>query len=87
MLVDCFPGRDEGERKRVNIGRLYDHKFEAMLSKVYQRVDVHENDGEDDPVDQSGYTGQFYRQKKLPNLSPRRNSSRSCTRTINWWRS
>jgi hypothetical protein len=32
-----------------------------MVSKLYQKVDVHENDGEDDPVDQSGYTGQFYR--------------------------
>ena len=49
----------------MNIGRLYDHKFEAMLARLYQKVDVHENDGEDDPVDQSGYTGQFYRQKKL----------------------
>jgi hypothetical protein len=57
MLLECFPGRDEGERKRVNISRLYDHKYEMMLTKVYQKVDVHENDGEDDPVDQSGYTG------------------------------
>jgi hypothetical protein len=32
-----------------------------LLSKAYQKVDVHENDGTDDPVDQSGYTGQFYR--------------------------
>ena len=64
MLIECFPGRDEGDRKRVNIGRLYDHKYEVMLSKIYQKVDVHENDGEDDPVDQSGYTGQFYRIKK-----------------------
>lgn len=24
---------------------------------------MHENDGKDDPVDQSGYTGQFYRPK------------------------
>jgi len=31
------------------------------LQKLYHKVDVHENDGEDDPVDQSGYTGQFYR--------------------------
>jgi len=51
MLIECFPGRDEGDRKRVNIGRLYDHKYEVMLSKIYQKVDVHENDGEDDPVD------------------------------------
>jgi hypothetical protein len=32
-----------------------------MLKSLYQKVDIHENDGEDDPVDQSGYTGQFYR--------------------------
>lgn len=32
-----------------------------MLSKLYKGFDVHDNDGEDDPVDQSGYTGQFYR--------------------------
>ena len=35
-----------------------------MLLKLYQKVDVHENDGEDDPIDQPGYTGQFYRVKK-----------------------
>jgi hypothetical protein len=32
-----------------------------MLRKLYKQVDVHENDQGDDPVDQSGYTGQFYR--------------------------
>jgi hypothetical protein len=42
-----------------------------MLKKLYNKVDVHENDGEDDPVDQSGYTGQFYRpvNKQLEVLS------------------
>jgi hypothetical protein len=48
----------------VNVGKLYDHKFSLLLQRLYRRVDVHENDGEDDPVDQSGYTGQFYRQKQ-----------------------
>lgn len=61
MLLDSFPGRDEGSRKRLNISRIYEQKYNMKLSKIYQRVDVHENDGEDDPVDQSGYTGQFYR--------------------------
>lgn len=60
-LMNSFPGRDEGSRKRINIARLYDQKYNMMLSSLYQKVDVHENDGEDDPVDQSGYTGQFYR--------------------------
>jgi hypothetical protein len=51
LLIDAFPGRDEGQRRRVNVNRLYDHKYNMMVSKLYQKVDVHENDGEDDPVD------------------------------------
>jgi hypothetical protein len=51
MILDSFPGRDEGDKKRVNVSRLYDHKYTMMLQKIYQKVDVHENDGEDDPVD------------------------------------
>ena len=35
-----------------------------LLAKMYQKVDVHENDGEDDAVDEAGYLGLFYRQKK-----------------------
>lgn len=31
---------------------------------MYMKIDVHENDGSDDPVDISGYLGQFYREKK-----------------------
>jgi hypothetical protein len=60
-LIDSFPGRDEGTKKRITVARLYDQKYNMLLSKAYQKVDVHENDGTDDPVDQSGYTGQFYR--------------------------
>ena len=60
-LLLAFPGRVEGTRSRVNIAKLYDQKYNLQLRKLYQKVDVHENDGEDDPVDQSGYTGQFYR--------------------------
>lgn len=60
-MLDAIPGRDEGVKKRINIAKLYDQKYNMKLNKLYQKVDVHENDGEDDPVDQSGYTGQFYR--------------------------
>jgi hypothetical protein len=28
-----------------------------LLAKMYQKVDVHEDDGEDDPVDEAGYIG------------------------------
>ena len=39
-----------------------------LLSKMYQKVDVHEDDGRDDAVDTAGYTGQFHRvkQKLMP---------------------
>jgi len=60
-LLLAFPGRDVGGRKSINISRLYDQRYNQKLRKLYQRLDVHENDGKDDPVDQSGYTGQFYR--------------------------
>ena len=32
---------------------------------MYQKVDVHEDDGKDDPVDEAGYIGQFYREKRI----------------------
>ena len=51
MLSDSFPGRDEGQRKRVIISKIYDYKYNMMVSKIYKKVDVHDNDGEDDPVD------------------------------------
>ena len=35
MLLDAFPGRDEGERRRVNIAKLYDHSYSMQLQKVY----------------------------------------------------
>ena len=57
LLSSSLPGRDKGEKKRLNIGRMYDQKYNILLTRIYKSVDVHENDGEDDPVDQSGYTG------------------------------
>jgi hypothetical protein len=34
-LIDSFPGRDEGIKKRINIARLYDQKYNQMLVKMY----------------------------------------------------
>ena len=56
-LLMSFPGRDEGDRKRMNVSRMYDQKYNILLAKMYRKVDVHEDDGRDDPVDVSGYTG------------------------------
>lgn len=63
-LLKSFPGRDEGAQKRVNIMRIYDQKYNMLLNKMYQKVDVHEDDGKDDGVDTAGYTGQFHRIKR-----------------------
>lgn len=45
LLSGSLPGRDKGEKKRLNIGRLYDQKYNILLTKIYKSVDVHENDG------------------------------------------
>ena len=50
-MFDALPSRDEGTKRRINISRLYDQKYNMKLTKLYNKVDVHENDGDDDPVD------------------------------------
>jgi len=69
-LLDSFPGRDEGNKKRINLFRLYDQKYNMLMQKMYTKVDCYENDGKDDPVDAAGYYGQFYRAKRdLQNIN------------------
>jgi Ca2+-binding EF-hand superfamily protein len=62
-LLKSFPGRNEGDVKRINIARLYDQKYSIFNSKMYGKVDVFVSDGKDEPVDAAGYTGQFLREK------------------------
>ena len=66
-LISSFPGRDEGERKRVNVGRIYDQKYSNLTAKMYQQIDVFEDDGKNDPVDNAGYTGVMIRKKRKLN--------------------
>ena len=60
-----FPGKeaDESTRKRVNIARIYDQKYNIILDKMYQKVDVTNFEGADEPEDINGYFGKtkFYR--------------------------
>jgi hypothetical protein len=56
-LMQAFPGHDDGIRKSINVSKLYEMRINLVIKRLYQKVDVHENDGEDDPVDISGYTG------------------------------
>ena len=69
-LLKSFPGRNEGDIKRINIARLYDQKYIILNSKMYEKVNVFVSDGTNEPVDAAGYTGQFLREKrKLKPLS------------------
>jgi hypothetical protein len=63
-LLKSFPGRNEGDIKRINIARLYDQKYIILNSKMYEKVNVFVSDGSNEPVDAAGYTGQFLREKR-----------------------
>lgn len=55
--MKSFPGLNEGEKKRLNIARLYDQKYSILNSKMYEKVNVFVSDQGADPVDIAGYTG------------------------------
>lgn len=67
-LLGAFPGLSKGEHKRLNISRLYDHKYNMAAQNTYSKIDVFDDDGKEDPVDNAGYTGQNIRRKR--NLLP-----------------
>jgi hypothetical protein len=43
ILLDSYPGIDEGTKRRLNVSRLYDQKYNLVMKKMYHKVDVHEN--------------------------------------------
>jgi len=69
--MQSFPGKesnDPAQGKRINIARIFDQKYNIILDKMYQKVDVTNFEGTDEPEDINGYLGKtkFYRlQKKL----------------------
>ena len=66
-IVKSFPGRDEGQKKRINIARFYDYKYTVLKNKIYDKVDMFNGDDNDEPVDTFGFTGQFVRTKRTLN--------------------
>ena len=60
-LTSSFPGRKEGDRQRMNVGRFYDLNIAVEHSKTYKHMkvkEVHET-----VADASGYTGVMNRRK------------------------
>jgi hypothetical protein len=65
-ILSSFPGHETPGVKMLNIARIYDQKYNNLLSKMYGRVDVTELEGLDEPEDICGYLGQqkWYRAPK-----------------------
>ena len=68
LLLDTFPGRFEGDRPRINIGKLYEVRYNDKLKKIYYKIQMGETDDDDVAIDASGYTGNFHRQQNDKNL-------------------
>lgn len=66
LLKKTFPGRNEGERVRINISSLYDVNYSNKINKVYRSVNMAEGDLDDVAVDLSGYIGVFHRKEGDP---------------------
>lgn len=64
-LLEAFPGKEGGadQRVRMNVARIYDQKYNLILDKMYNKVDVTNFEGIDEPMDVNGYLGKtkFYR--------------------------
>lgn len=63
-LLKSFPGMEGGDNSiRINIARIYDQKYNIILDKMYNKVDVTDMEGLDEPMDVNGYLGltRFYR--------------------------
>ena len=62
LLSNTYPGRNEGDKVRINISKLYEVKQNNRLNKVYKGFRMSEIDSDDQTGDKSGYIGIFYRE-------------------------
>jgi hypothetical protein len=67
--LDTFPGRNDGDRLRINISKIYDTSYLSNVTNMYAKVKIGEMD-EDVAVDASGYTGNFQRIHNDKSLLP-----------------
>ena len=70
LINDTFPGRNEGDRIRVNIGKIYEVRYANKLKRMYTKVKIDETDEDDVAIDASGYTGIFHRHLDEKSLEP-----------------
>lgn len=51
-------------RSLINVSRLYGMRANEKIRKMYEKVDMYEEADNPDMVDNSGYLGLFYREKR-----------------------
>ena len=51
---------------KLNIARIYDQKYNVIQDKMYNKVDVSNTVGKDEPTDECGFLGigEHYRDKR-----------------------
>lgn len=58
MLLKSLPGMEGGNRgKRINIARIFDQQYTNVLQSIYNKVDVENTQGADEPTDELGFVG------------------------------
>jgi hypothetical protein len=62
--MQAFVANSDREHILINISRLYSIKITNKITKLYEKVDMYEEMDNPDLVDNSGYFGIFYREKK-----------------------
>lgn len=68
-VLKSFPGQEGGNKgARLNIARLFDQQYNNVLQGMYNKVDVENTVGTDEPTDLNGFLGynQYYRKEVGP---------------------
>lgn len=64
LFMQAFVANSDRTNVLVHIGRLYSIRAALQVRKLYERVDMYEEADNPDMVDNSGYLGLFYREKR-----------------------
>ena len=63
LLMKAFVSNQDRNNVKININKLYNLKTVKKIKRIYDNVDLYEEQDNPDLVDNSGYLGLFYREK------------------------
>jgi hypothetical protein len=64
-LQNIFPGRNQGEKVRINISKIYDVHYQQGLNRVYKSTAIPDADEKEAVNDPIGYIGVFHRKDAI----------------------